>query len=87
MNKLFEFTNNDSLDTSVINEIKMLIFYDGGWMFPIIGFDIMEKSLEVEITTNIKELVKNIVIEMNYRKVDPNNWEENFYTILQELNF
>lgn len=47
----------------------------------------MEKSLEVEITTNIKELVKNIVIEMNYRKVDPNNWEENFYTILQELNF
>lgn len=36
MNKLFEFTNNDSLDTSVINEIKMLIFYDGGWMFQLL---------------------------------------------------
>ena len=87
MNKLFEFINNDELYKSIISEIKMLIFYDEKWMFPFIGFDIMEKSLEIKISSDVKFLVEQIVNEMNLRGVDPENWEDDFYKILKELNF
>ena len=79
--KILEFLNNNS-NNSIVNEIKMLIFYDQKWMFPEIGLDIIRDSLEIEIEPNIKNLIEHIVFEMNNRNISPENWESEFDKII-----
>lgn len=81
--KIVEFLNNNS-NNSIVNEIKMLIFYDQKWMFPEIGLDIIRDSLEIEIEPNIKNLIEHIVFEMNNRNISPENWESEFDKILSK---
>ena len=81
--KILEFLNNNS-NNSIVNEIKMLIFYDQKWMFPEIGLDIIRDSLEIEIEPNIKNLIEHIVFEMNNRNISPENWESEFDKIISK---
>jgi hypothetical protein len=84
MNKIFEFIKNDDFSL-LINEIKMLIYYDGEWIFPVIGFEIMNNSLEINITKEIEEFVKDITKEMNKRNVNPQDWINDFNKIIKDL--
>ena len=81
MSKIFEFVNNN-FDKLLLNEIKMLIYYDSIWCFPSIGFEIMESSIEIKIDNNIKNFIEYIIQEMNKRNIDPNNWEDDFNKII-----
>lgn len=80
MSKIFEFRKN--YDNLLIDEIKMLIYYDCMWCFPQIGFEIMENSIEIEIDDNIKSFIEYIIKEMNKKNINPNNWEDDFNKII-----
>lgn len=82
MKKIYEFVNDEK--KSIINEIKMLIFFDKIWMFPEVGFEIMNLTLDDVIDDEIINLVENIIFEMNNKNISPDNWEDSFYNIISK---
>lgn len=83
MKKIYEFISDD-LKKSIINEIKMLIFFDAKWMFPEVGFEIMNITLDSNVDDETINLVDYIIIEMNKENINPDKWEDSFYKIVSE---
>lgn len=83
MKKIYEFISDD-IKKSIINEIKMLIFFDGKWMFPEVGFEIMNITLDSNVDDETINLVDYIIIEMNKENINPDKWEDSFYKIVSE---
>ncbi len=62
----------------------MLIFFDGKWMFPEVGFEIMNITLDSNVDDETINLVDYIIIEMNKENINPDKWEDSFYKIVSE---
>ena len=73
----------NKINLDIINEIKSLIFFDEKWKFPdIVGYEIIEKSIDVKITDDIKVLINFIINQMNKESISTEEWEDGFDKIL-----
>jgi len=70
----------------ILKEIKSGIFLDDDvWSFPCETYNKFLEKCGIKIPSDFQKVAKIIVDKMNEYQVNPNNWEESFDSIIQEI--